>query len=86
MENQPSKQEDFIEKIHEKEKRLLLSLALENLKPKYQIVLKMKYDDNKKVKEIAKLLKKRDKDIENLLFRAKKTLKKEMQGISNTFF
>jgi len=64
---------------------LLLNAALDNLKPEYAKILKMKYFDNMKLKEIADELNKNLKAVESLIHRAKKVLKNEMDRLSNYF-
>jgi len=77
-ENSPGKN-NVVEEIHEKEKVVLMNLALDKIKPKYSKLLRLKYYDDKSQKEIAKILKKSVSSVESLLFRAREALKKELK-------
>ena len=52
--------------------------ALKRLKSEYETTLYLVYFEGFTNKEAAKILKKSDKDIRNILYRAKKALKKEL--------
>jgi RNA polymerase sigma factor (sigma-70 family) len=63
------------------EKAILLNIALENIKPEYGKLLKLKYIENKSQKEISEILNKTESSIESLLFRAREMLKKEIKKV-----
>jgi RNA polymerase sigma factor (sigma-70 family) len=69
------------EKKENNEKALLLNMALENLKPEYSDILKLKYIDERSQKDLSKIYGKSESSIESLLFRAREALKKEMKKI-----
>lgn len=70
--------EDMVEKLHQKEKVLLLNIAIDSLKPEHSKVLKMKCFEEKKVKEIAQIINKSPKAVENILYKARLALKDKM--------
>lgn len=74
-----------VDDILEKEKKLLIRSALDNLKPEYRDVLKMKYIYEKTQKEISESMNKTVKSVEALLFKGRKALKKEMQKLSEEY-
>jgi RNA polymerase sigma factor (sigma-70 family) len=67
------------------EKAVLLDLALNAINPDYKRILELKIFEKKKIKEIASLLQRTEKAIENMIFRAKKALKKEMKTYAHHF-
>ena len=58
-----------------------MNIALENLKPEYSDILRLKYIEEKSQKELSDIYKKTESSIESLLFRAREALKKEMKKI-----
>lgn len=77
---------DMTEILHNKEKILLMNMALQNIKDAYSNVLRKKYIEDKSIKQIARETGKSGKAIESLLTRAKNAIKKEMDSISRDFF
>ncbi len=75
-----SEQKDFRPSAEElllrSEREKTLFSAMEKLPPQYREILQLTYLDGFSVKECRKILKKNDKQIYNLLARAKLTLKK----------
>lgn len=61
---------------------LILNISLQNLKPEYRDILKMKFQDDMQIKEISEKLNKNIKAVESLIHRAKIALKKEIDDIS----
>lgn len=61
------------------EQKVLLHRALERIKPEYQQVLWLTFFEGFRNDEAAKILKKTKKQIENLLYNAKKALRAEME-------
>lgn len=70
--------DDFIQK----EKIVMLNIALETLKPEFQEIIKLKYYENKSQRNIAEHFKIKETTVEGLLSRARKALKKELNKIS----
>jgi RNA polymerase sigma-70 factor (ECF subfamily) len=76
------KTEEIINEEHEENNKIvMLKTAMENLKPKYRAVIKLKFIDNKSQKEIAELLNTNRLTAESLIFRAKDALKKEVKKL-----
>jgi len=62
--------------LEKKQKVLLLKLAFDSLNPYYQEIYKLRYIEDKQIKEIAAHYKKTPKAIDNILVRIRRTLKK----------
>jgi RNA polymerase sigma-70 factor (ECF subfamily) len=62
-----------------KEQEILLHRTMRKLKPEYFQVLYLVYFEDFTNKEIAKIMKKNKRQIENLIYRAKITLKSELE-------
>lgn len=60
------------------EENKVLHKAIQRLKPEYEQVLYLSYFDNFSNKEIAEIMKKTTRQVENLLYNAKKALKNEL--------
>ena len=76
------------EELHTKEQLLLVNVAMENLKPLFKDVLKLKYIEEKSQNEIAGIVNKSVSAVETLLVRAKKQLRielKKIKGFGNGF-
>ena len=69
-------EDEFIKKEQER----LLHKAIEKLNKDYKTVLHLVYFENMSNDEAAKVMKKSKKQIENLLYRAKQVLKKELES------
>ncbi len=78
-------EEKVEERMIEKEKFFLLKTALENIKPFYSSILKMKYIEMKSQKEISQAINKSVSAVETILVRARKTLKKEIIKLAKDF-
>ena len=78
LENHLKSEEDLEASYFKKEDKLILHKALKRLKSEYETALYLVYFEGFTNKEAAKILKKSDKDIRNILYRAKKALKKEL--------
>ncbi len=61
------------------EQKIELHKAMKNLKPEYFQVLYLKYFENFDIENIAKVMHKSKRQIENLTYRAKKSLKSELE-------
>ena len=72
---------DFTDSLETKEQVIILNMALESIKPKYSEIIKLKYNDHKSQKEIAKILNKTESAVENLLFKARKALKVKIEEL-----
>ena len=62
-----------------KEQKIFLHRVMRELKPEYFQVLYLVYFEEFTNKEIAKIMKKNKRQIENLIYRAKNTLKSELE-------
>lgn len=62
-----------------KEQKILLHRVMRELKPEYFQVLYLVYFEDFTNEEIAKIMKKNRRQIENLIYRAKNTLKSELE-------
>lgn len=71
--------DDFIQSLEIKEKVNAIRIALENIKPHYNKVLILRYEEYKSHKDIAKEMNKSESAIQNLIFKAKNALKKELE-------
>lgn len=80
-ENPGSHMHDALDALLEKEKTVMFNLALTNIKEKYAYVLTLKYIDKKSVKDIAGKLALKEREVEGLLYRARKKLKKEIENL-----
>lgn len=69
-------EDEFIRKEQERE----LHEALERLNSDYKTVLHLVYFENMSADEAAAVMKKNKKQIENLLYRAKQALRKELES------
>ncbi len=69
-------EDEFIKKEQERE----LHEALNRLNSDYRTVLHLIYFENMSTDEAAAIMKKNKKQIENLLYRAKQTLRKELES------
>ncbi|MBN2547213.1 MAG: RNA polymerase sigma factor [Spirochaetes bacterium] len=74
---------DFVEENEENndEKIVMMKSAMENLKPVYKELIKMKYIEDKSQREIAEHFNKSRISVESMIFRAKEALKKEIKKI-----
>ena len=61
------------------EQRIILHRTLRRLKTDYQLVLYLTYFEDFSNAETAKIIKKTKKQVENLLYRARKTLRSELE-------
>ena len=73
-----SKMADFPERLKE-EQKIELHRAMRRLKPEYAQVLYLMYFEEFDTAEIARIMKKSKRQIGDLLYRAKKTLKTELE-------
>ncbi len=71
--------------IEKREKVLILNMAIDDLKPEYSEVLRMKYIEEKSLIDITKAVGKSFKTRESLLYRARQALKKKMGKLFNEF-
>ncbi len=67
-------EDEFLKKEQERE----LHKALDNLKDDYKTVLHLIYFEDMSCEQAGKVMKKKRKQIENLIYRAKQALKKEL--------
>ncbi len=61
------------------ESKILLNKALSQIRKEYSVVLHLKYFEDMTNEQIARILKKNKRQIENLLYQAKHALKKELE-------
>ncbi|MBR3818533.1 MAG: RNA polymerase sigma factor [Clostridia bacterium] len=69
-------EDEFIKKEQERE----LHVALERLNSDYKTVIHLVYFEYMSIEEAAMVMKKNKKQIENLLYRAKQALRKELES------
>ena len=74
--------DEIIEEMHIQQKEFLLNSAMESIPVQYKQVLLLKYIEEKSQKEIAKLINNTVSSVENLLFKARKALKREISKIA----
>lgn len=73
-------EEESIEREYLKEEqKILLHKALQNLNPDYRQVIYLSFFENFSNSETAKIMHKTKRQIENLLYRAKQSLKSELE-------
>ena len=78
--------QDITEKLHDKQKVLLLRMAIDSLNLLYQQIYNFYYIERKRVKEIADIVGRSQKAVENMLARMRGNLKKEMMKLAKNFF
>ena len=71
----------IIDKIHEKEKGFMINTAYNNLNDKYREIIKLKYIEKLRVKDIAKLMGSNTAMVNSLLARARVSLKKSLHRL-----
>jgi RNA polymerase sigma-70 factor (ECF subfamily) len=77
---------DIITEIHNRQKALLFSLAIESLNERYREVYEMHYVKEMPIKEIASHYNTTYKSIDGILCRIREKLKKEIARVSRAFF
>jgi len=78
--------DNLIDDLHTKEQLLMVNLAIDNLKPVYQNILRLKYFEEKSQNEIAEIINKTVSAVESLLVRARKQLKKELDKLEGFIY
>lgn len=78
MENYLSEEQSLEQSYIKEERKMMLHKALSDLATDYRTILWLVYFENFSNKEIATIMKKSDRQIKNLLYRAKKTLKTKL--------
>ena len=76
---QMSDEEDIERQYLKEEQKIELHRAMRRLKPEYAQVLYLMYFEEFDTAEIARIMKKSKRQIGDLLYRAKKTLKSELE-------
>ena len=74
-----SEEADFEQKYLQKERELMLHNALKKLKTEYRQILYLTYFEGFTNSETAVVMKKSKRQIENLMYRAKKSLKAQLE-------
>ncbi len=77
--------EESINNLINKQKKMIFDLAFEKLSTDYQEIMKLKYIKNKSLIEIAEMYDKSVTAVENILYKAKIKIKKEIKKISKDF-
>lgn len=72
-------EEDIEQNYLKEEQKIMLHKALNNLLPDYRQVLYLTYFENFTIDETALIMKKNKKQVNNLLYRAKQSLKNELE-------
>ena len=78
--------EEYINNLFDKQKKMLFDLAFEKLNTNYQEIMTLKYVKKKSLKEIANIYNKSVTAIENILYKARNNIKKEIKKISEDFY
>ncbi len=79
MENYLSEEQSLEQSYIKEERKLIVHKALSELIPDYKIILWLIYFEDFSNKEAATILKKNDRQIKNLLYRAKQSLKTKLE-------
>ena len=79
MENYLSEEQSLEQSYIKEERKLIIHKALSELIPDYKIILWLIYFEDFSNKEAATILKKNDRQIKNLLYRAKQSLKTKLE-------
>lgn len=74
-----SNEEDMLKKHFQDEKAVIVRKGLNRINPDYARVLYLSYFEDFSNGEIAKIMHKTNRQVENLLYRAKKSLKAELE-------
>ncbi len=85
MENYLSDEQSLEQSYIKEESKIALHKALSRLAPDYRQVLWLVYFEDFSNKEVAIALKKSDRQVKNLLYRAKKSLKTELEKEGFTY-
>ena len=72
-------EQDIETEYLKEEQKIMLHKALHNLKPDYRQVLYLTYFEDFTIDEAAVIMKKNKKQINNLLYRAKQSLRNELE-------
>ncbi len=80
-----SEEEDLERKVLENERKKILNICLERITPDYRTALYLVYFEQMSTDDCMRVMKKSRKQIENLLYRGKEALKRELgkEGISD---
>jgi len=76
---------DIIENLYTRQKVLIVDAAINKLKPNYKQIIELKYKKHKSQKEISDIINNSISAVENLLYKARKSLIKEIKKISKDF-
>ncbi len=85
MENYLSDEQNLEQSYIKEESKITLHKALSRLAPDYRQVLWLVYFEDFSNKEVAIALKKSDRQVKNLLYRAKKSLRSELEKEGFTY-
>ena len=77
--NEPGEEEDLLIEHFRSEEKLLVHRCLDRLAPDYRQVLYLTFFEGFSNSEAAKIMRKTNRQVENLLYRAKQSLKSEMR-------
>jgi RNA polymerase sigma factor (sigma-70 family) len=79
MEQQSEDFEQLENKVIEDERKMQLYVAMKEINPEYRMILHLLYFEDMTYEQTAYVLKKNNKQIKNLAYRAKQTLKATME-------
>lgn len=79
---EPTESTDIAESLEQNERAALLGLGMERLNAVYREILRMKCWDNMPVEKIAEKTQRTPKAVENILYRARDSLKREIERLS----
>jgi len=74
-------EEDVVRDVLGEEKKAMFILALDRIKPEFQRVLRLKYEDGKSVNDIASMMNVETTTVEGLLYRARQALKRALADL-----
>ena len=75
----PSDEEDLLRDHFQDENKIMVRRCMDKLKPEYKQVLYLSYFEGFSNTDTARIMKKTNRQIENLLYRAKKSLENELR-------
>lgn len=78
-------EEDLLKEHFRDEQKLMINKCMNNIKPEYRQVLYLSFFEEFGNDEIARIMKKTKRQIENLLYRAKKSLGSELRKEGFTY-
>ncbi len=85
LEYEPGEEEDLLYEHFRSEEKLLVHRCMDKLTPDYKQVLYLSFFEGFSNTETARIMKKTNRQVENLLYRAKQSLRSEMRKEGFTY-